>query len=75
MAKNHKKRNNGKRHYKKREQIREVRAESYFKQQANTINSLKPVATAWKRLSERAAQAARDSRNATQDETKKEGAE
>lgn len=68
MAKDHKKRNRRKRHYKKREQIREVRAESYFKRQANTINSLKPVAAAWKRLSERAAQAARDSRNAAQDE-------
>lgn len=71
MAKNNKKHKCGKRIHIKREQPREIRAESYFKRQANTINRLKPVVAAWKRLSERAVQAARDSRSAVQ--TEKDG--
>ncbi len=68
MAKKPKKRNRGKRRYKKREQARELRAENYFKQQAETINRLKPVISAWKRLNERAAQAERDAQNAVHTE-------
>lgn len=75
MAKDHKRHSHRKRHYKKHGQIREVHAENYFKRQTNTINSLKPVVTAGKRLSERAAQAARDSRNAARDEAGKAGTE
>ncbi len=63
MAKNHKKRNRRKQRYIKRERIREVRAENYFKRQANVINALKPVAAVAKRFNDRAAQAERDSRN------------
>lgn len=68
MAKNNKKHKYGKRLYIKREFSRESRSESYFKRQANTINRLKPVVAAWKRLSERATQAARDSQSALQAE-------
>lgn len=68
MAKNNKKRKRGKRRYIKRERSREIRSESYFKRQADTINRLKPVVAAWKRFGERAAQAARDSQSAAQNE-------
>lgn len=68
MAKNNKKRKRGKRHYIKRERSREIRSESYFKRQADTINRLKPVVAAWKRFNERAVQAARDSQSAVQTE-------
>lgn len=68
MAKNNKKRNRRKRHYIKRERTREIRTDNYFKRQADTINRLKPIAAAWKRFNERAAQAARDSQSAVQTE-------
>lgn len=68
MAKNNKKRKRGKRHYIKLERPCEIRSESYFKRQADTINRLKPVMAAWKRFGERAAQAARDSQSTAQTE-------
>lgn len=64
MAKKHSR----KRHYQKRKREREMRvksyAENYYKQQLRAINVLTPVAAAAKRLSDRAAQAKRDSRSA-----------
>lgn len=60
-----------KRHYlkiKQRETRAKVYAENYYKQQAKLINGLKPVAAAAKRLSERAAQAARDLQSAAHTE-------
>lgn len=60
-----------KRHYlkiKQRESRAKAYTENYYKQQANTINKLKPVMTAAKRFNDRAAEIEREIRNAVQTE-------
>ncbi len=67
------KRHNKKRHYQMRKQETHVKAyaENYYKQQANTINRLKSVMAAARRLNDRTAQAERDSQNALHNDNKK----
>lgn len=67
------KRHNKKRHYQKRKQEMNIKAyaENYYKKQASTINRLKPVMAAARRLNDRTAQAERDSQSAVHNDTKK----